>query len=160
MKVKTGNLKELGKNLMTVVKLLAANEKLTKLLYYTNDDPYSEDTPDFADIYRKRIIVIPLIDLEETGQSTVSLRVTRGIEGPNTQFENFQLDVEVFVPNNHWEIVDTNLRPFAIMGEIRETLKGQKIDGLGTISGGDFALNYITEEMTVYEMFFRFTSYA
>ena len=45
------------------------------------------------------------------------------------------------------------------MGEILKTLKGKTIDGLGKISGGDFALNFLTEEMSCYEMSFSIITY-
>ena len=34
-------------------------------------------------------------------------------------------------------IKDSNLRPFAIMGEIEESLNNKTINGLGKITGGD-----------------------
>ena len=58
-----------------------------------------------------------------------------------------------------WIIKDTNLRPFAIMGEIQKSLNGKKIEGLGKLMGGDFSLNFLTEEISAYEQTFVLTSY-
>ena len=66
-----------------------------------------------------------------------------------------------------WIIKDTNLRPFAIMGEVQKSLNGKKIEGLGKLKieglgkmvGGDFALNFLTEEISAYEQTFVLTSY-
>ena len=52
-----------------------------------------------------------------------------------------------------------NLRRFAIMGEIEKYLKGKKINGLGRIAGGGFVLNFLTDEISSYEMTFLITSY-
>jgi hypothetical protein len=71
--------------------------------------------------------------------------------GSNTEFRNIKISVEVFVPLTQWIIKDTNLRPFAILGEIEKSLQGKSINGLGKIEGGDFALNFLTEEIGAYE---------
>ena len=67
--------------------------------------------------------------------------------------------MEIFVPLTQWIIKDTNLRPFAIMGEIQKSLDGKKIDGLGKMTGGDFDLDFLTEEISAYLMTFTLTSY-
>jgi hypothetical protein len=45
------------------------------------------------------------------------------------------------------------------MGEIENSLKGKKINGLGKIEGGDFELNFLTEEIGAYEQTFWITTY-
>ena len=45
------------------------------------------------------------------------------------------------------------------MGERQKSLNGKVINGLGRMEGGDFSLNFLTEEMSCYEMTFRFTEY-
>jgi hypothetical protein len=63
------------------------------------------------------------------------------------------------VPLSSWIIKDTNLRPFAILGEIEKSLEGKKINGLGQIEGGDFDLSFLTKEMSCYEQTFWITTY-
>ena len=58
-----------------------------------------------------------------------------------------------------WIIKDTNLRPFAILGEIEKSLKGKTVNGLGKLEGGDFELSYLTKEMSVYQQEFWITAY-
>jgi hypothetical protein len=45
------------------------------------------------------------------------------------------------------------------MGEIQNSLRGKKIEGLGKMQGGDFDLDFLSEEMTAYLMTFVITSY-
>ena len=45
------------------------------------------------------------------------------------------------------------------MGEVQKSLDGKKIEGLGKMTGGDFALNFLSEEMTAYEQTFLITAY-
>ena len=51
------------------------------------------------------------------------------------------------------------LRPFAILGEIQKSLSNKTINGLGKMQGGSFTLNFLTEEMSDYEMNFDIISY-
>ena len=45
------------------------------------------------------------------------------------------------------------------MGEIENSLKDKVINGLGKIKGGDFDLNFLTEEISAYEQNFWITEY-
>ena len=51
------------------------------------------------------------------------------------------------------------MRPFAIMGEVQESLNGKTINGLGKMVGGDFDLQFLSEEISCYVQMFYITSY-
>ena len=160
----TRNLADLGLNLQKIVSRLQSNQNLLKLLYYTGKDPLSEEdlTPDQikSEIYDKLIKVVPRIGNKETAQSMITMRVVRGRSNPgNAEFRDFEIDIEVFVPLTEWFIKDSNLRPFAIMGEVHKSLNNKKIDGLGKMVGGDFQINFLTDEICSYEMVYLVTSY-
>lgn len=160
----TRNLSDLGLNLQKIVTRLQSNQNLLKLLYYTSKDPYSEQDLTSQkikdEIYEKRIKVVPRIGSNETAQSIVTIRVVRGqSNNTNSEFRDFEIDIEVFVPLTQWFIKDSNLRPFAIMGEIHKSLNNKVIDGLGKMVGGDFQINFLTDEIGSYEMVYRITSY-
>ena len=160
----TRNLKEVGPNLQKIIERLSENQELLKLLYYTGKDPYGEENitkEQFKDeIFEKLIKIVPRVGPKETAKSIIVLRVVRGRANPgNDEFRDFRIDIEVFVPLTQWIIKDSNLRPFAIMGQIHKSLNGKKIDGLGKMDGGDFQINFLTEEMSCYEMNYYITSY-
>lgn len=158
------NLRELGPNLQKIINRLQSNQKLLKLLYYNDKDPLSH--PDLTtkqiqeEVFDKLIKIIPRVGPKETANSLISLRVVNGMTNrSNTEFRDISLCIEVFVPLTQWAIKDTNLRPFSIMGEIQESLNGKVVNGLGKIQGGDFSLNFLTEEISCYEMTFDFIEY-
>lgn len=158
------DLAELGVNLQKIITRLQANQNLVKLLYYTDKDPLSQ--PDLTteqiqkEVFEKLIKVVPRVGPKETAKSIVSLRVVRGTtNSSNNEFRNISLGIEVFVPLTQWFIKDQNLRPFSIMGEIQKSLNGKVINGMGKINGGDFALNFLTEEISCYEMTFSIIEY-
>jgi len=112
------------------------------------------------EVFEKLIKIIPRVGPKETAHSIIVLRVVRGTSNSgNNEFRDFRIDIEVFVPLTQWIIKDSNLRPFAIMGQIHKSLNGKTVEGLGRISGGDFQVNFLTEEMSCYEMNYYITSY-
>lgn len=158
------NCADIGKNAQYIIKRLLANQNLLKLLYYTDKDPLNH--PDLteeqiqSEIFEKLVKVVPRVGPKETANSLVALRIARGRKTPqNGEFKNVYVSLEIFVPMTQWIIKDTNLRPFAIMGEIQKSLDGKKIEGLGKMTGGDFDLNFLTEEISAYEQTFMITSY-
>lgn len=160
----TRNLEDVGPNLQKIVTRLQSNQDLLKLLYYTGKDPYNELdlTPEQIknEVFEKLIKIIPRVGPKETANSIIVIRVVRGTSNPgNNEFRDFRIDIEVFVPLTQWIIKDSNLRPFAIMGQIHKSLNGKTVEGLGRISGGDFQVNFLTEEMSCYEMNYYITSY-
>lgn len=160
----TRNLADMGSNLQKIITRLQSNQNLLKLLYYTGKDPYSENELTAEqiknEVFEKLIKVVPRVGPKETAQSLIALRVVRGSSNEqNDEFRDFEIDIEVFVPMTQWIIKDSNLRPFAIMGEIHKSLNRKTIDGLGKMVGGNFRINFLTDEMSCYEMTYYITSY-
>lgn len=160
----TRNLADMGTNLQKIVRRLQTNQDLLKLLYYSGKDPLSEE--DLTEeqikneIFEKLIKIVPRVGPKETAQSLLAIRVVRGRSNEeNNEFRDFEIDIEVFVPMTQWIIKDSNLRPFAIMGEIHKSLNRKTIDGLGKMVGGNFQINFLTDEMGCYEMVYYITSY-
>lgn len=158
------NCAELGANLQKIINRLISNKDLLKLLYYNDKDPLSQ--PDLTEkqikeeVLEKLIKIIPRIGPKETANSIISIRVVsarRNLE--NNEFRDITIAVEIFVPLTQWIIKDSNLRPFAIMGEIQKSLDNKKINGLGRMIGGEFDLNFLTEEISAYEQSYRIITY-
>lgn len=158
------NCAELGENLQVIVKALCANQKLLKYLYYSGKDPLNHPDLDQIviqkEIMNKLIRIIPKVGPKETAQSVLVIRVANGRKlSENKEFKLISLVVEIFVPLTQWIIKSDNLRPFLILGEIQKSLDGKTINGLGKLEGGDFDLNFITDEIASYEMLFNITAY-
>lgn len=158
------NCGELGVNLQQIVKRLMSNENLVKLLYYTDSDPLA-NAPLTEDekkekIFEKIIKVVPRVGPKEDAKSLIVVRVANGKPNyTNPEFLDIEICIEVFTPLTQWIIKDSNLRPFAIMGEISSSLKGKTINGLGKIDGGGFELNFLSEEISCYQQTFYITTY-
>ena len=158
------NLEELGPFLQKIMVRLTSNQNLLKLLYYSDKAPLEREdlTQDQIknEFFDKLIKIVPRIGPKEDAKSLISLRVVDGARfSSNIEFQRIVLAIEVFVPLTQWKIKGANLRPFSIMGEIQKSLNEKVIDGMGKLWGGDFTINFLTDEMSCYEMTFDLTAY-
>lgn len=158
------NLGELGINLQKIIKRLQSNQRLLKLLYYTDKDPFNN--PDLTseqianEIYEKLIRVVPRVGATETANSIIAMTVMDGdLLTENDQFNEISVRLEVLVPLTQWLIKDSNLRPFAILSEIQKSLNGKVIDGIGRMRSGDFQLGFLTDEMSCYQIIYTIQIY-
>lgn len=159
------NCKDIGENFQKIVSRLMANDDLVKLLYYTDKDPLSQPNLTSEEkkekIFQKLIKIVPRVGPKETASSLIAIRIVSGkTDTDNTEFKTVSVAVEVFVPLTQWIIKNENLRPFAILGEVQKSLNDKKINGLGKMKGGDFELNFLTDEISCYEQMYEITSYA
>lgn len=157
------NCEELGINLQKICSRLLANDNLVKLLYYVDLDPLDKTaltTEQKQKIFNDLICVIPKVGTRTDSKSVIAVYVPKaaGLSG-NSEYKTVTIAIDVFVPMTQWIIKDSNLRPFAIMGEIQNSLNGKTINGLGKIKGGDFELVLLTDEMSGYRQVFTITEY-
>lgn len=158
------NCREIGENLAKIVKRLLANDNLIKLLYYTDDDPLAQAALTEAEkmslIYGKLIRIIPRVEAQEAEHCIVAISAINGsVLDSNKEFRNIRIRVELFVPLTQWLIKSDNLRPFAILGELQESLQDKTVNGLGKLVGGDFQLSLITNDVAGYEQTYNIITY-
>ena len=169
------NCKDIGDNLQAIVSRLMNNRTLVKLLYYTDKTPLDHDFSEIIgdnkkystyvefcqkEIFEKLIKIVPRVGPKETANSILALEVVYGHRNPeNGEFRDIKIIIESFVPLTQWLINSDNLRPFAILGEVQESLNGKTINGLGKLDGGDFDVNFLTDEVSCYEQEFNIIAY-
>ena len=158
------NCAELGENLQKIVKRLLANDELVKLLYYEQDNPMgqsalSAETKE-QEVFEKLIKTVPRVGTKDTAKSVIVVYVQKaGKLSGNKEFRNVRILVDVIVPLTQWYIRDTNFRPFAILGQVQSSLDDKTVNGLGKISGGDFELNFVTDDVICYQQIYEITEY-
>ena len=159
------NCEELGLNLQKIVGRLVANDDLVKLLYHTDDNPLGHSALTQEDkqkeIFEKLIKTVPRVGTKDTEKSVVVVYVQRAAKiAGNKEFKNVRILVDVIVPLTQWYIQGSNLRPFAILGQVQKSLDEKTVNGLGKISGGDFEINFVTDDVICYQQVFEITEYA
>ena len=154
------NFNEMGDNLMDIVKRLLTNQSLCKLLEYTDKNPLKH--PDFIntkELLHKRIRIVPKVEPQEDTKSTLVVMFVNGYKNSNPEFKTLSLLVYVYCPFEEWQINDNQLRPFAIMSEVQESLDGKQVKGLGRLQLKEFSLDLITDEMGAYKMDFTLDAF-
>lgn len=158
------NCGELGLNLQKIINRLMANNNLVNLLYYEDIDPLNgpslSNEVKQNEVYEKLIKTVPRVGTKDTAKSVIVVYIQKAGKIPgNKEFRNVRILVDVIVPLTQWYINDSNLRPFAILGQIQNSLDEKTINGLGKITGGDFELNFVTDDVICYQQVFEITEY-
>lgn len=157
------NCQELGLNLQKICSRLLANDNLVNLLYYADLDPLNQmnlNEEQKKRLFNDLLLVVPRVGTREDSRSVIAIYVPKATPlNNNKEFKNVVIAIDIFVPLTQWIIKDSNLRPFAIMGEIQSSLNGKTVNGLGKIQGGGFELTSLTDEMSVYRQTFMITEY-
>ena len=157
---------EHGKNLIKISKKLIQKQDLLKLLVNTDLDPLDKDKhPEYIDgltLMNKNIRVVPLLKADDqTTSSKLVLLFDEGeINSSNSDNENVSLMINVYCPFEEWLIAGDQLRPFAIMSEIRKSIQDKRINGLGEIKYLGFSVSTLTEEMGCYTMRFFINAFS
>lgn len=157
---------EHGKNLIKISKKLIQNQDLLKLLVNTDLDPLDKDKhPEYIDgltLMNKNIRIVPLLKADDqTTSSKLVLLFDEGeINSSNSDNENVSLMINVYCPFEEWLIAGDQLRPFAIMSEIRKSIQDKRINGLGEIKYLGFSVSTLTEEMGCYTMRFFINAFS
>jgi hypothetical protein len=158
------NCQELGVNLQKIINRLLANDNLINLLYYTDLDPLNQPQLDTTlknkEVFNKLIKIVPKVGTKDNAQSLLAVYISSGIGlSENSEFRRLVVKIDIYTPLTQWIIKDSNLRPFAIMGEIQRSLNGKTVNGLGKLKCGDFNLVMITEDVSCYTMEIPITEY-
>ena len=157
------NCQELGINLQKICSRLMANDNLINLLYYPTIDPLGQEKlseEEKKKLFNDLICIVPKVGTREDSRSVIAIYVPKASQlSGNKEFRNVVIAIDVLVPLTNWIIKDSNLRPFAIMGEIQSSLNDKTVNGLGKIQGGDFDLVTLTDEMSIYRQVFNITEY-
>lgn len=157
---------EFGPNLMRLIKKLSQNQNLCKLLINTDKDPINKDLhPDIEDtmeLFPKNIRIVPLVDPDDETTTSKIVVVFSGSEifDENMDAENITVLIYVYVPYKEWLITGDQLRPFAIMSEVRKSLQNKRINGLGEIKYLGFDISSLTNQMGSYLMRFNIGAFS
>ena len=156
------NCGELGLNLQKIYSRLLSNDNLINLLFYTDEDPLAREpltATQKQNLFNDLVCMVPDVGSREDSKSVIAIYVPKAQRLGNKEFKQTNIIIDVFVPLTHWIIKDSNLRPFAIMGEIQNSLDEKSVNGLGKMEGGDFELFLLTNEMSGYRVFYSITEY-
>jgi len=116
-----------------VVMLLLKNERLKRLLYYT--DKHALGLPKLNDqqslsLLHEQIKIVPKLEVDPDAKPYVIISLDKFVplEGQTT-FRRIELSIDIFCLYKDWILDDFKLRPYAIAGEIDGILNNSFING-------------------------------
>lgn len=124
------------KDLSIIANKILENQRLLKLLYYTQKDCLQ--APDLTDeqkmsLINDKIKIIP--KLEITSECPIYIIITLDNFKPNPrnpEFRDCTLNFYIFCHPDHWNLGNFQLRPHKIAGELDAMFNRKKMTGIGT----------------------------
>lgn len=151
--------------LSEVVQMLLKNDRLKRLLYYT--DRKALELPKLTpaqslSLVGNQIRIVPKLNVEYQASPYVILTMDNFVPTDNmTAFRSCTLGVDIIVPYDYWSLENFKLRPYAIAGEIDAMLNksNQTHLGIADFSGAKMLLiNSEVGGLTLYYTIESFTS--
>ena len=129
----------MGEDIFKMIKKIQANQKILKLLKYTDSDPLNHPdlTQDEIDeMLHKNIQIIPkLPDHYDEKLCTVAIILNNyDIDPVNQDFKTATVRFDILCPMDRWVINAKTLRPYLIMSEIDTMFNEKAIAGIGNLS--------------------------
>lgn len=125
------------KDLSLIVNKLLTNDKLCKLLYYTQMDCLKAENLTMAQkiqMLHHQIKIVPKIQITTDCPIQVLIRMDGFVpNSKNPQFRDCVIVFHILCHPDHWNLGDFALRPYKIAGEIDAMLNEQKFSGIGTL---------------------------
>lgn len=123
------------KTLGNVVELLLKNERLKRLLYYTDRKalhlPKLTQEQTFS-LLDTGIKLVPKLEIEHDAKPYIILTLDNFVPEENqTTFRSFQLQVDILCQYEYWNLEDFKLRPYMIAGEVDALINNSFITGNG-----------------------------
>ena len=129
----------MGEDIFKIVNKIMSNQKILKLLKFTDGDPLNH--PDLKqeeidEMLNKNILVVPKIPDENSNNDCyiVIILNTYEVNLANNDFKDTTVRFDVICPMNRWLINEKTLRPYLIMSEIDTMFNEKSIAGIGNLS--------------------------
>lgn len=125
------------KDFALVAKKLMQNQKLMKLLYYTQPDALKGEDLTDEQIYSmigKHIKIVPKLDIQK--ECPIFVIITFDEFEPNAtnpEFRDCKVGFDILCHPDHWNLGNFELRPYKIAGLIDAMVNKQKLTGIGTL---------------------------
>lgn len=126
------------KDLSMVIEKIMGNQRLLKLLKYTEKDCIKAKDLTPVEIYSmldKQIKIIPRLLIDSECPIFIVITFDNFIPNAlNPEFRDCTINFDILCHPDHWNLGNFQLRPHKIAGEIDAMLNGEKLTGIGTLN--------------------------
>ena len=136
------------KDLSLIFQKIMGNQRLVKMLYYTEKDCLK--APDLTmdeiqSMIHKQLKIVPNLTITEECPNFVIVTFDNFIpNASNPQFRDCTINFDILCHPDHWNLGNFQLRPHKIAGEIDAMFDNQYLTGIGTVQfagGNNLVLN-------------------
>lgn len=136
------------KDLSLIFQKIMRNQRLVKMLYYTEKDCLK--APDLTmdeiqSMIHKQLKIVPNLTITEECPNFVIVTFDNFIpNASNPQFRDCTINFDILCHPDHWNLGNFQLRPHKIAGEIDAMFDNQYLTGIGTVQfagGNNLVLN-------------------
>lgn len=113
------------------------NERLKKLLYYTERNPLDKanlDSVQSTDLFGKNIKMVPKIEVDQLERNFLLIRFRNFVPNPtNPEFRDNIIEFDILCPYELWQLDNFQLRPYRIAAELDATFDKKHLTGIGNL---------------------------
>lgn len=125
------------KDLALICNKILENQRLCKLLYYTDRDCLNKPdltTEQKTSLVNKNLLVVPKIDISINCPNYIVISIGNfSSNDMNPEFLDCEVSFDILCHANHWNLGNFALRPYKIAGEIDSMFNKKKLTGIGTL---------------------------
>ena len=130
---------KMGNNIFKICETIMSNQKIMKLLKFSDADPLSHNDlsqEEIDDMLHKNLLITPKIpDDERIKESYVIVLLDNfSIDPVNQDFKVTEIRFDIICPLDEWLLNDSSLRPYLIMSEIDSLFNEKALEGIGNLS--------------------------
>ena len=136
------------KDFSLIANAMLTDEKLLKLLYYTQPDCMKGPdltTEQKLSLIHHQIRIVPKVDVDKDCPNFVLITFTDfEPNAKNPEFMDCKVNFNILCHPDHWNLGNFQLRPYKIAGEIQKLFNKKKMTGIGTMqfdTGDTLVLN-------------------
>ena len=126
----------INKDMKLLVDKIMANERLCKLLYYTDSEALNK--PKLTDeqkisLFNKQIRLVPKLYVDTPVLNYIIISFDNFIESDNPEFRDNIIEFDIICHFDQWQLKDFDLRPYRIAAELDTMLNKQRLTGIGLV---------------------------
>ena len=127
----------INKDLRLLIDKVLSNNRLCKLLYYTDNKPL--DKKNLTDeqkigLFGKQIRIVPKLYVDQPVLNYMIISFDNFLESSNPEFRDNIIEFDIICHFDQWQLNDFDLRPYRIAAEIDSMLDKQKLTGIGLLN--------------------------
>lgn len=148
-------------DLRLIVEKMLKNDKLTRLLYYTDKNCLNKPRLTQEQVYSlvgNQIKIVPSIQVEKDRLMTNYVVITMDNftrNRTNPEFRDCTISFDIICDLDTWNLGDYRLRPILIAGEIDNMFNDKRLTGIGKLEFYGFTQNILNRNLSGYELVYR-----